>query len=620
MNDKTKEFIEKANKIHGDKYDYSKVNYINCDTKIIIYCKTHNFEFEQIPYSHVNKKAKCPKCAIDERANCRRKTLEQFINEAKIIHGSTYDYSKTTYINDHTKVIIICQKHGNFLQQPTCHLKGNGCKKCATEQYAKERTFTLNEFIERANIIHDFKYNYEKVKYFDSQTKVIIICNVHGEFIQLPNGHLQGRGCKKCGRFTTGTHLRKSKDDFIIEANNIHKNKYKYDLVKYVTCKIPVIIICPEHGKFEQTPSDHLSSRGCNECGKKQRALSQTFSKQDFINKANCVHNNKYNYSKVNYINSQTKIIIICEEHGEFLQKPNSHLQGYGCNRCAIIKNSNNCRYTTHEITKKFLDIFGNKFDYSKVEYKNSETPIEIICNKNNHHFMQLISNHLRYGTCPRCVRVLTLDDFIIKADKIHNNKYDYRNTIYVKTDISVIIICSIHGEFKRTPNEHLNGIGCTKCNLCSSCQLWRTFGKLCTYCEPLNKNKLFHKTKEMKIVNFLKQQLPENEFIHNKSVGSECTDGHLFPDIRFDCGYYNLIVEIDEHKHRGASYKCDKQRMYDIVAKLGLPCIFIRYNPDNKDSDENKLLKKVKKYLELDDNTIVWDDYGMKVKYMFYE
>jgi len=111
---------------------------------------------------------------------------------------------------------------------------------------------------------------------------------------------------------------------------------------------------------------------------------------------------------------------------------------------------------------------------------------------------------------------------------------------------------------------------------------------------------KKFEKTKEMAIVTYLKKELPDSDFIHNKSVGVACTDGHLFPDIRFDCIWFHLIVEVDEFEHRGANYNCDNKRMHDVTAKLGLPCIFIRYNPDSKDSDKTKLLEKVKYYLAL--------------------
>ena len=164
---------------------------------------------------------------------------------------------------------------------------------------------------------------------------------------------------------------------------------------------------------------------------------------------------------------------------------------------------------------------------------------------------------------------------------------------------------------------------------MCPSCQLWRTNGKLCGYCLPKNKNKLYQKTKEYAVVKYLKDHLPDYDFIHNQSVGSDCTkgekensNGHLYPDIRYDCGHYHLIVEVDEHKHRGADYKCDEQRMYDIIAKLGLPCIFIRYNPDSQESNKEILLQKIKDYLELDvesDGSELWNDYGFNAEYLFY-
>ena len=122
-----------------------------------------------------------------------------------------------------------------------------------------------------------------------------------------------------------------------------------------------------------------------------------------------------------------------------------------------------------------------------------------------------------------------------------------------------------------------------------------------------------------MAVVKFLKENLPDNEFIHNKSVGTDCTGGHYFPDILFGCYWYYLIVEIDEFKHRGSGYECDTKRMYDIIAKLGLPCMFVRCNSDSKSSDKNILLSKTHEYLNLQENEKVWDDFGIKIEYLFY-
>ena len=159
-------------------------------------------------------------------------------------------------------------------------------------------------------------------------------------------------------------------------------------------------------------------------------------------------------------------------------------------------------------------------------------------------------------------------------------------------------------------------------CRLCPDCALWNTGGSLCDYCNP--ESKMRQKTKEMAVVKRLRKHI-YRDFFHNKSVGSDCTkddrsnsNGHLFPDIRYDCLTYQLIVEVDEFKHRGADYACDERRMYDIIAKLGQPCMFIRYNPDNKDSESLiELACFVEEHLEKSD--IEFSDAGLCTEYLFY-
>jgi len=221
-----------------------------------------------------------------------------------------------------------------------------------------------------------------------------------------------------------------------------------------------------------------------------------------------------------------------------------------------------------------------------------------------------------------------TTEEFIQDAIKVHGDRYDYSKVEYKNSSSKVIIICKEHGEFNKQPANFILGQSCPKCNMCPSCGFYRTGGELCSStCNDIAIKKYREKSKEWVVVRYLQEKLPDYDFIHNKSVGSHCTkdekensNGHLFPDIRFDCDFYHLIVEIDEHKHRGADYKCDKQRMYDIISKLGLPCIFIRYNPDSKESNKEILLEKVQEYLELDiEDDNIWDDFGFKAEYLFY-
>ena len=258
-----------------------------------------------------------------------RKTTEEFIEEAKKIHGDKYDYSKVDYKNNKTKVTIICPEHGEFEQRPSDHLQGKGCVKCHHDRNAKNQASTKEEFMEKAIKIHRNKYDYSKVVYVNAHEYVTIICPEHGEFQQMPYSHLNGRGCPKCAGI-----VKRTTEDFINDARKVHGNKYDYSKVVYKNNKEKVIIICPEHGEFEQSPDKHLIGRGCPECGKKLISIARTDTFDDFLRKAKKVHGDKYDYSKAEYVNSLVKIRITCPTHGDFWQVPSSHLRGVGCPYC----------------------------------------------------------------------------------------------------------------------------------------------------------------------------------------------------------------------------------------------------------------------------------------------
>ena len=191
-----KTFIDKAKKIHGDKYDYSKVNYVKNNVKITLICPKHG-EFEITPNAHLNGQG-CKKCAIERTHDLQRKTKEQFIIDAKKIHGNRYDYSKVEYEGTDKKVCIICPKHGEFWQTPNKHLQGQGCRKCGREKTSYLQSFTTESFIEKAKLIHGNKYDYSKTEYKGYDEKITITCPIHGDFEQTPDSHLQGSGCRIC--------------------------------------------------------------------------------------------------------------------------------------------------------------------------------------------------------------------------------------------------------------------------------------------------------------------------------------------------------------------------------------------------------------------------------------
>lgn len=321
-------------------------------------------------------------------------TKEEFIKKAKSVHGEKYDYSRVEYVNNKTNVCIVCPEHGEFWQQPGNHLKGSSCPKCATESRSNIRRKGKEQFIEEAKKVHGDYYEYSKVEYVNSKTKVCIICPEHGEFWQTPGGHLAGYGCPAC----FGTHKR-TNDEFIREAKKIHGNKYDYSKVDYVNNHTKVCIICPEHGEFWQTPERHIAQKqGCPKCYDSRRGDTLRKNNDWFIEKAREVHGNKYDYSKVDYVNNHTKVCIICPEHGEFWQAPSSHINAkQGCPRCG-----GRFTYTTEEFIEKARKVHGDLYDYSKVVYKNNTTPVCIICPEHGE-FWQKPMNHLAGCGCPEC-------------------------------------------------------------------------------------------------------------------------------------------------------------------------------------------------------------------------
>ena len=321
----TKDFINCAKEVHGDKYDYSKTNFVYMSKQVRIICREHG-EFLETPNRHLDGHG-CPKCKEN------LPLTEKWIKKAKAVHGDKYDYSKVNYVNCKTVVRIICPKHGEFLQTPNAHLSHKGCPKCAAN--AK---LTVDEFVEKARKVHGDKYDYSKVEYENSQSKVCIICPEHGEFWQTPNSHLRGVRCPKCGEISRIKLHSFTTKDFIEKARKAHGDKYDYSKVKYVNEHTKVCIICPEHGEFWQAAHDHVRGRGCPKCAVKRISKILSSNTEEFIEKARKIHGDKYDYSKVDYVNRYTKVCIICPEHGEFWQMPKNHLSGQRCLKCAAKK------------------------------------------------------------------------------------------------------------------------------------------------------------------------------------------------------------------------------------------------------------------------------------------
>lgn len=262
----TAEFIAKAREVHGDKYYYDKVNYVNSSTKVIITCPIHG-DFEITPENHLHSKQGCNKCGIESRVAKSRLSKDEFVERANAVHHNFYNYDKVVYINSHSRVVITCPIHGDFKQLPYQHLNGHGCKKCATLSTKEKERISLEEFISRSKACHTIQYDYSKVDLNGLNSEVCIICPIHGEFKQLANTHLRGSDCPKCAYDMNARKRAKPLEKFIEDAIKVHGDKYDYSDTVYVTAKQKVAIRCKKHNiVFRQKPNAHLNGNGCPIC------------------------------------------------------------------------------------------------------------------------------------------------------------------------------------------------------------------------------------------------------------------------------------------------------------------------------------------------------------------
>lgn len=195
----TEEFITKAKAVHGDIYSYSNTKYERSYKKLKITCSMHG-EFEQTPDVHLMGGG-CRKCKFEAASKRQTKDTDYFIEKAITTHGDKYDYRSSVYLNNRTKVKIICKIHGEFYQTPDNHVSGTGCPSCKNEESSLNQSLNTEEFIERARSVHGNLYQYDKAIYKNSYTRLIIKCKEHGEFAQKPKHHLSGSGCPSCAGF-----------------------------------------------------------------------------------------------------------------------------------------------------------------------------------------------------------------------------------------------------------------------------------------------------------------------------------------------------------------------------------------------------------------------------------
>lgn len=247
-------------------------------------------------------------------------------------------------------------------------------------------------------------------------------------------------------------------ENIINKFKKIHNNKYDYSLMNYINNKTKVEIICPVHGSFMQEPRKHLYN-GCPECWKKERSRTQ----ENFILRSKLIHNNKYDYSLVNYTRGNIKVKIKCNVCNTiFEQTPDAHLRGQGCNNCNKISMTKEWSYVEMDFIKKH----GNKYIYDNTTYKNCRSIINIYCKRCNKYFKQPISRHYSCG-CPHCRRSRGEENVqkYLKSNNIRfenqkrfedcRNKYALPFDFYL-TDLDTCI--EFDGVQHYIPNEYFGG------------------------------------------------------------------------------------------------------------------------------------------------------------------
>lgn len=200
----------------------------------------------------------------------------------------------------------------------------------------EKREVYKNDFIQKAKELYGEKYTYEHVEYVNKKTKVAITCPIHGTFYREPMNFIyQHMGCKQCGIISRANKRRFTNDDFIKKSKELFGDVYTYDKLNYTGAQCFVTITCKKHGDFTQKAYSHLKGHGCPKCGNFNKHLHKLNRQDKLIEKYRLIHDNKYDYSQVEYKGNHVKIKIICPKHGAFYQIPLLHAKGAGCPTCA---------------------------------------------------------------------------------------------------------------------------------------------------------------------------------------------------------------------------------------------------------------------------------------------
>lgn len=492
---KTLEIISKFQQVHGfDKYDYSKVDYKNNGTPVIITCNKHGVEFMQVYSSHFKGLHGCKSCSHENREP--KDSKEEWLNKFKAIHGDKYDYSLFKNKYGEKMIQVVCKEHGVFNINKNNHSKGVGCGKCG----GKHRT--LSEWVDEFNKVHNFYYDYSLVvdSELKSLTKIQIKCPIHGVFTQTAKNHKRGDNCPKCHRRGI------TRDELVGEFKKVFGERYDYSQVKFDTLKDRVDVGCIDHGFFSVAIYQHLYQKvGCPYCNdvgigfkksqfmllaeKKFNKLSNLYvlkfsnDEEEFYKvgvtfydtKRRFTHQKNYKIEVLNFITSKAKDIWEMEKFLLAKVKDYKYLP-----KKSIGGGETECFSKITKEVQKCIDAYSSNsegflFDYVSMVI-NATSSLEVIACESLGGFVKvalLCDRHGEYAAkfdistnniqshCQNCVIDGKTERFISEHAKKHGDLYTYGKSKYVNSDERISVICEKHGEFLVSP-YFLNG--CLKC------------------------------------------------------------------------------------------------------------------------------------------------------------
>lgn len=479
LKDSREKFIEKAKIIFGNKYDYSKVEYINNKTPVIIIYD--NMEYTQRPDSHLT--SRCPELKWKVSLS-----NEEFIKKAIKIHGNTYTYDNVVYIDTKIKIKINCRKHGEFEQSPNSHLNGNGCSFC-TESHGES---LIRNYLEYNNILFEFQKSFSDCKninllffdfylldyniciefdgiqhrrpvYFfggtDAFEKVKINDNIKTEYCVKNNIKLLRINNKKdienklnniMSKYKKTTQDEKNKK-FIEKSESIWGYKYDYSNVEYIDSKTPVIIVY-KGIRYKQTPTKHLQKKLCE-------LSNNSLSREEFIRRCIEKWKDRFDYTKTIYVNSYSKIVFYDRHYGIYVsQIASSHMNG------------NLYNISKENFTELSNINFKYKYDYSQIDYKSITKEVKIICRLHGK-FTTRAYDHLKNrfgGICKKCDEYTFMKKvfyFLNKKD-INNIKFHRFDDLTLPFDFyipSMRTCIEFTGRFHFEPIYNFGGVNVYK-------------------------------------------------------------------------------------------------------------------------------------------------------------